>query len=398
MRIVLFWVDFLHYHVARIQAASQLAIQEGHEVFPIAVRSGAPQFPVPGYQNLLSGPLYVLSDNPQSGDMQSSLAARRMVAALQEIEPNVVAIAGYDTRVALASLGWCRRNKRGAILMTESQQHDFSRQAWKEQIKRKLIGQFDSALVGGKPHAAYLVSLGMPHQRIFQGYDVVDNEFWGEWASQVHVEAQSWRQRLNLPERFFLAACRLVDKKNVTGLLQAYAHYVTKEPVSWPLVIVGDGPLRSELESLTQSLGVAQQVHFLGYLSADQMGPVYGLASVFILASAYSEQWGLVVNEAMAAGLPVFVSQICGCVPDLVLDGVTGYAFDPTDKYALADLLAQSSRGELNLNQLGQAAQHHIQAFSPQLFAENLLASAEAAVTHAQKRRINIWPFPLVLP
>lgn len=398
MRIVIFWTDFMHYHVARIQGATHLANRCGHEVFPIALRPGSPDLPVAGYHALLNGRGRVLVDSPQLGHIQSPHAARQMIAALQEIGPDAVAIAGYDNRVALAALGWCRRHRRGAILMSESKRSDFARHPWKEWSKRGLLTAFDAALVGGKAQMAYAIELGIPSARVFTGYDVVDNDFWAAWADRARQEAPRWRAQLNLPEHFFLTACRLVPKKNVAGLLRAYARYAAQEAVPWSLVIAGDGPLRAELESLAQSLGVARQVHFLGYLSADQMGPVYGLASAFVLASTYSEQWGLVVNEAMAAGLPVLVSQICGCVPDLVVPGVTGYAFDPADEPALAQLLARCSRGEIDLAQLGRASQKHMQAYSPQTFAKNLIAAAEAAVSHAQKRRLNVWPLPLVLP
>jgi glycosyltransferase involved in cell wall biosynthesis len=397
MRIVLFWVDFLHYHVARVNAAIRLAEQNGNEVFPIAVRSGSPEFPVPGYQHLLDGHIRILADSPQVGDLQSGRMAREMVMALNEINPDAVAIAGYATRVALAALGWCRRKQRGAILMTESQRRDFSRSWWKECVKCGLLYGFDAALVGGKPQYNYVRHLGMQPERIFLGYDVVDNDFWSEWADCVRLDAQEWRIRLNLPRYFFLTACRLVHKKNVAGLLRAYASYTSETQSVWPMVIVGDGPLRSQLEDLIQELGIKNNVRFLGYLSADNMGPIYGLASAFILASSHSEQWGLVVNEAMAAGLPVFVSNICGCVPDLVQEAITGYAFDPADEVGLAGLLTQCSNGIINLSQIGENAQQRIRVFSPQIFAENLIASAQVAVIHAQNRRINGWPLPLVL-
>jgi len=398
MRIALFWVDFLHYHVARIQAASQLAAHRGYEVIPIAVRPGSPEFPVSGYQNLLNVPLRILADSSQTGDMHSCRTAQQMIKALTEIGPNAVAIAGYDSRVALTALSWCRRNRRGAILMSDSQQNDFRRTSWKETVKRRLVSCFDSALTAGSLQIRYLTALGMSPERIFVGYDVVDNDFWGAWADHVRQNPQTWRESLRLPQRFFLTASRLVPKKNVAGLLRSYARYATQIQGPWPLVIVGDGPLRSDLEDLAHSLGVAQSVRFMGYLSSEQMGPVYGLATVFILASAYSEQWGLVVNEAMSAGLPVLVSKICGCVPDLVLESSTGYTFDPADEADLAALLAKCSRGVFDLNRLGQIAQQHIQAYSPQTFAENLIASAEAAVIHARNRRVHGWPLPLVLP
>ena len=288
--------------------------------------------------------------------------------------------------IAMAAVGWCRRNRRGAVLMSESQRRDFARSQWKEWVKRQIMRFYDAAIVGGKSHQSYIKELGMPPERIFIGQDVVDNEFWASNSAQVRPERDKWQKQLDLPDKYFLTACRLVEKKNVSGLLRAYSKYVSKVSIPWPLVIVGDGPLRGEMEELAKTLGVDENVRFMGYLSSEQLAPVYALATVFILASAYSEQWGLVVNEAMAAGLPVLVSNICGCVPDLVVEGITGYSFDPTNEDGLASLLERCSSGKIGLSLIGQAAQRHIQHYSPEYFAKNLIAASEAAQEHARYR------------
>ena len=131
------------------------------------------------------------------------------------------------------------------------------------------------------------------------------------------------RQRLGLPERYFLASARFIEKKNLSGLLHAYAAYRRATPDDpWSLVVLGDGELRPELERLRGELGLDDVVSFPGYRSYQELPAYYGLASCFVHAST-TEQWGLVVNEAMAAGLPVLVSNRCGCAANLVQeDGV----------------------------------------------------------------------------
>ena len=141
---------------------------------------------------------------------------------------------------------------------------------------------------------------------------------------------------------------------------------------------------------MAAELHVERLVRFVGYLSADQIAPLYALASVFILDSAYYEQWGLVVNEAMAAGTPVLVSKDCGSAADLVVDGETGFRFDPKDEDALAALLLQCTQGAFNLMQMGLAAQSRIARFHPTVFAENLLLAADAASKNARSRRFDL--------
>ena len=189
-----------------------------------------------------------------------------------------------------------------------------------------------------------------------------------------------------------MTACRLVAKKNVAGLLRAYSYYINSYSDNpWPLVVAGDGPLMSELVELACDLGIEKLVHFVGYKSANDLGPLYSLASVFILASAFSEQWGLVVNEAMAAKKPVLVSRICGCVSDLAIDGITGFTFDPYDIEGISTLLLKISRGDYDLQKMGYEAQRKVKQYSPELFAQHVIDAAELAVMRAKKRRFQTF-------
>jgi glycosyltransferase involved in cell wall biosynthesis len=265
---------------------------------------------------------------------------------------------------------------------------DYPRYFWKEGLKRTIVSKFDSAVVGGIPHMDYVKTLGLHSNYIYYGCAVVDNDYWAGWAERVQETPQFWRQKYGLPERFFMTSCRLVPKKNVAGLLKAYSHYRKQYSDNpWPLVIAGDGPLRSELVHLAENLGIDELIHFVGYKSANDLGPIYGLASVFILASAFSEQWGLVVNEAMAARKPVLVSRICGCASDLVIDGITGFTFNPDNVEEIATLLLKMSRGDYDLQKMGHEAQKKIEQYSPELFAQHAIEAAELAVARAEKRR-----------
>ncbi|MEJ2070311.1 MAG: glycosyltransferase family 4 protein [Syntrophobacterales bacterium] len=103
------------------------------------------------------------------------------------------------------------------------------------------------------------------------------------------------------------------------------------------------------------------------------------MASVFILPSSHLEQWGLVVNEAMASGLPVLVSSACGCVPELVQEGVNGFSFDPSDREGLARLMLKMSSQEAELKTMGEASRRLIADWSPEVFAQNLFQAVKVA-------------------
>ncbi len=394
MRIAVFFTHILHYHAARIAGLLSEAERGGHQVEAFALRSGAREFPVGGYEGLLNGRIDVLSPEAcEPGVYSSHIAKAQVLRKLDACDPDAVAIIGYDGLVPRAALGWCRYRRRGAVLMSESQATDYARSPVREFVKGRLVSLFDAALVGGTRHAEYARQLGLPADRVFIGYDVVDNAFWGRRADEVRAEADGWRARLTLPERFFLTACRFVTKKNVPGLIRSYSMYVSSAGASaWPLVLIGGGPDEAAIRRQIDDAGLQPNVVLPGYLSAEQVAPYYALASVFVMPSSHSEQWGLVVNEAMASGTPVFVSRVCGCCADLVEDGVTGYAFDPADDAELSGLMGRAA--EMDMATLGAEARRRVGCYSPELFGSNLLRASQAAAQHAATRRRCPWPRP----
>lgn len=315
--------------------------------------------------------------------------AQRMTVALNESRPDVVAIPGWSTPGALAALSWCGQHRVPSIVMSDSTTHDEVRKRWKEVIKSRVIRLYSAGLVGGKPHVDYLSALGMPRERIFTSYDVVDNPHFSFGADQARQDADNVRTRLNLPQTFFLASNRFIEKKNLPRLLDTYARYRHQAgDTAWKLVLLGDGPLRPQLQALIQQQNLGQWVLMPGFKQYDNLPAYYGLAGAFIQAST-SEQWGLVVNEAMAAGLPVLVSNRCGCAPDLVEEGRNGYTFDPYDVDKLAGLMRKIAADDCDRAVMGQASREIIARWTPQTFAENLCKAAEAAM-NAPRQQANL--------
>ena len=264
--------------------------------------------------------------------------------------------------------------------MSESQKRDFPRVPWKEGVKRALFKLFDAALVGGTPQVEYARELGFAPEVIFTGYDVVDNLFWQKQAALARRNGHGWRLKLGLPEKFFVAVNRFIPKKNISGLIQAYSLYKSRAgDQAWSLVICGGGPLEEEIRGLIAAVGLQSDILLPGYQNAEEMAVFYGLASAFIHTSSHAEQWGLVVNEAMASGLPVLVSEICGCAQDLVQNGVNGFTFDPLDLEGLARLMLKMSSGQVDLAAMGAASRRIIAAWTPEVFARGLLQAVEAA-------------------
>ena len=211
----------------------------------------------------------------------------------------------------------------------------------------------------------------MPSDRIFIGYDVVDNE------SFVKSKIQHLENPIKNP--FFLTTNRFIEKKNLLWLLSVYSEYRNQlGEKAWDLVLCGDGDLRIKVLDKIAELNLEGFVHTPGFLQRNDQLPFFAHAGCFVHASV-QEQWGLVVNEAMASSLPVLVSNKCGCVEDLVIEGENGFTFDPENKAQLIQLMIDVTIDTYNLKEMGNNARIHVEKFSPILFAENLLRAVKKA-------------------
>src|SRR5215471_2699737 len=337
--------------------------------------------------------------------------------ALEQASPDIVAVNGWNNFGSLIATDCCIRHGIPMVVMAESAQQDEARTGWKEMVKRRIVALYSAALVGGQRHVDYLVELGMPRDRIFTGYDVVDNRYFRQKAEEVRNRMSEVRQKYALPENYFLAAARFVEKKNLPKLIEAYAEYrqrssafanqpsrkatagrkatadrevrnqkseVSETKTPWDLVLLGDGPLREALNSQLSTLNLHQHVHLLGFKQYEELPIYYGLAKAFVHASTI-EQWGLVVNEAIASGLPVIVSNRCGCAPELV--NGNGFTFDPTNEDELTGrLLKMASLSGEERKQLGENSYRIAANFAPERFGEGLERAARMAMGVPQKK------------
>jgi 1,2-diacylglycerol 3-alpha-glucosyltransferase len=312
---------------------------------------------------------------------------RAFWSALEQANPDVVAVNGWNNFGSLVATDCCLRRGIPMIVMSESARQDESRTWWKEMIKRRIVALYSAALVGGQRHVEYLVELGMPRERIFTGYDVVDNAYFRRRAEEIRSQKSDVRKQYGLPENYFLASARFIEKKNLPTLIRAYAAYRQKSEVSgnppWDVVLLGDGPLGEALNSQLSTLNLHRHVRLPGFKQYDELPVYYALAKAFVHAST-TEQWGLVVNEAIASGLPVIVSNRCGCVAELVQGN--GFTFEPTDEHELGSrLLQMASLSDDERRRLGDASYRIAANFAPERFGEGLEQAAQLALNQPRK-------------
>jgi 1,2-diacylglycerol 3-alpha-glucosyltransferase len=335
---------------------------------------------------------------PEATDHYPNKAELRhaLWSALEQTNPDVVAVNGWNNFGSLIAANCCLRRRIPMVVMSESSRQDEPRTWWKEAIKRRIVGLYSAALVGGQRHVEYLVELEIPRERIFTGYDVVDNDYFRQKAEEARSQGSEVRQKCALPENYFLASARFVEKKNLPKLIRAYAEYrrgweirsqkseVRNNKAPWDLVVLGDGPLKADLWRLISDLRLNEHVHLPGFKQYDELPVYYASANAFVHAST-TEQWGLVVNEAIASGLPVIVSDRCGCALELV--NGNGFTFDPTNEHELTARLSEmASLSDEERKQLGDNSFRIASNFAPERFGEGLERAVSVAMGVPQKR------------
>ncbi len=267
--------------------------------------------------------------------------------ALSAARPRAVILGGYALPTNQLAMLWCRRHRVPYLLLWES--HDLDPRG----VLRRAVAwapstialQGAAAMLPASSRARdRLLRSGFPSARLY----VLPN------APDVRSIARAVK-RPHISDRHpptFLFSGRLVASKDVSSLLQAFAR-VQKEIADARLVITGSGPLELDLKTMVSALGIGH-VSFKGFLQADDLLKEYAAADVFVLPSR-EEPFGVVVMEAMAAGMPVVVSDRVGCASDLV-DPSCGAVFPAGDVEQLAAAMLALASDPVRCSEMGDAA------------------------------------------
>jgi len=367
------------YHLARLNALGARHPTLGIE---IAARSRTYDWqPMEVQTQFERRTLFYVRDSSELSAIQID---RAITAELDRFCPDVVLVPGWTSREAWSMLRWSLTNGIPSVVMSESTRGDRIRRAWRETIKRQLVTHFGAALVGGDPQRDYLVELGMQREFIALGFDVVDNSYFSQAAETVRADSQRLRAEVGLPIRYVLASARFVPVKSLLGLIEAFWRFRRLRPASpTHLVLLGDGPERTALEVKRAELGLNNAILLPGFKQYDQLPTYYSLADVFIHASR-NEPWGLVVNEAMAAGLPVIVSKSCGCASNLVKDGENGFLVAHDNLDEIAERLVRVDDDPTLRARMGERSRRIIAEWGLQRF----VAGVSEAAAIAQRRGV----------
>ena len=301
--ILLVWDRLGHYHAARFLALEKASANAKVFIAELGAADSLYQWKNPVSHHTRYSCLS--TKKVESGDLINRFLSFRKLVITNNIQ--TIGLSGYGRMEYLLFLLWCWLTGVHVILFAESW---YGSNKWLNTMKgwflRKTCQGF--LVSGQRAENHFHKTLKIDPARIRKGYSVVDN---------IHFIAPPEIER----EKVLLCVARFSPEKNLERLIIAFKQSDLFQ--NWTLKIVGGGPQKPHLQTLTDD---CTNIELLDWLSYQALPFLYAQASFFILPSTF-EPWGLVVNEAMASGLPIAVSKDCGCAPDLV-DVRNGFTFD----------------------------------------------------------------------
>jgi glycosyltransferase involved in cell wall biosynthesis len=323
------------------------------------------------YKDEIRFPYQVLPFWRKRSGRHSLLLNWGVEAALRRASPDFIVCGGYNYVASWQSMLWAHRNRVPFTLWAESTARDFrSGHGLIESLKTRFLRGCDAFVVPGKSAVAYLRKYGVPEELIFTAPNAVDTHFFAQRASAIRRDATAHRQALRLPTRFFLFAGRLVPEKGVFDFLRAYEALSPEARKEMGVVFVGDGAARSALEQSATAINPGS-IHFAGFAHRESLPAYYALADALVFPT-HTDPWGLVVNEAMACGLPVISSDAAGCVADLVENGWNGRVVSAGDAGQLTSAMYELAGDAALRSLMGRRSKERIQQYSPEAWASGM--------------------------
>lgn len=383
MKVVITHTSFLIYWKPRLRALYQALKQEGHHLIVMSVTSKGTNCDfIEASNHWVSGIEWInLFGTEEISILSPHKVAKALWNRLETLRPDVIVAAPIAFTPGATAVRWCRHRKRPVVIMDDVRTEDVPRSCLVNYVKRRIYNNVDAMFIPARSHLRSYVKWGVSPEKVFFGFDVVDNEFFESRSRTGRANLGQLRTRHKLPNRFFLGVGRQVPKKNWPTLITAYERYRQSIPSqAWDLVLVGEGPEHRKLERYVTERHVPG-VHFRPFANQEKLCEYYAMAECLVLASYY-ETWGLVVNEAMACSLPVLVSKQCGCAESLVQEGKNGWTFSPENVDELTDALIKITKLTTDkLGAIGRKSQAIIAEWPLERFAEGILAAIQSSGT-----------------
>ncbi|MFA6562658.1 MAG: glycosyltransferase [Verrucomicrobiia bacterium] len=227
---------------------------------------------------------------------------------------------------------------------------------------------------------------GVPNEKIFMSLQTADVDGIARRCEAMRAQHDALRQGLGWSQSDVgvLYVGSFIKRKGLDGLMRGFAVAVKSAP-SLKLALIGSGEREAALKSLAHELGVADRVTWQPYRQQPELWDYYGAADAFVLPSRL-DTFGVVVTEAMAAGLPVLCSKHAGAAQDLMSDGANGWVIDPDDPAQLAQRLTALAVDAGLRARMGKDSLQRVRAAAPETVAREFYRAILHALASCGRR------------
>jgi glycosyltransferase involved in cell wall biosynthesis len=248
------------------------------------------------------------------------------ISKLDEINPDIVIGGSIVFFAGALGIRWAKNNRKKFIMFDDAKPSQVRRSYIVRTIKNTIIRQVDALWLPSADYDEAYLELVQKDALLFHGYNCIDNQLF------------RFKEKKQMNFTTIICVARLVPIKNIGNLLRAWKIIERNRP-DYKLVIIGDGPEFVNLNELTLRLDLKTTV-YLGAVNNSDLPTYFYNSAAFVLPSL-SESWGLVVNEAMAAGLPLLLSNRINASVTLLKEGENGFEFDSQKVSNIAQKILQ---------------------------------------------------------
>lgn len=328
---------------------------------------------------LLDGYEYEFLNNTSSNPSVTNfwgLINLGIFAKLRKDKPDILIVHGwgYFTHwfaISTAKLLGIRVWLRGETPLKQEIAQKKDKNSWRNYLyKYFLFKGIDKFLYIGLENKKFYNHFGISDNDLIFAPYCIDNQRFVNSYNSIKSQKNSLRKNLGIADltTVFLFCGKLIDKKQPLLLLEAYKNM---KSLNKALLLVGDGNLQSAVNEYISANNLVN-IHVLGFKNQSELAQYYTMADIFVLPSTFGETWGLVANEAMNFELPLLVSDMVGCVEDLVIEGENGYVFENENSVDLQIKMDMMIENRNFMTLAGKKSHKLIQNYSIETIVRNL--------------------------
>jgi glycosyltransferase involved in cell wall biosynthesis len=379
MRIVALHTDFRIYWSARLSALDKaLKAKNGSTLDVIEIAGKGSPYSFSNHQEVGGLRWHILYPENKPEELSGKEINPRLFKLLETINPDVIIAGAIAFPSGALAVQWGQLHKECRIIIFDDAKNEaVKRNVIVNYVKRCVYSGVDAMFYPAEPWIPTGKSWGFKEEQLFFGVDVVDNEFWSKP-----------RKEKNLWGNYFVAVGRQVEKKNFLSIVKAFGYYVDAvgKDEAYKLILIGDGPEHLKIEELVSKSGLNDKVVLLSFMAQTDLPAVYQNAKALCTCSDVSETWGLVINEAMCGGCPIFASYECGASETLVPSNLNGYKFHCDEVSQLAKYMVEFHQlSTEEQNRMRKASKTIIADWGLARFTSGALDAIDYVVTHPKK-------------